>query len=126
MGAIKSKAYFNRQFTFGNEYERFTLTNLLNLKNSTEIKFSKDGGISIFTSQYVNDDNKEDIEKIYKFFDTNSNKDGNLTYQELYDGIEEAIYASVDKKQHINTDRIIEYFKDNGIELKKICKWFRR
>ena len=116
MGAIIT--HFNWQFTYGNKYERFTLTNLLNLKNSTEIKFSKDAGNSIFSSQHVNDENKEDIEKIYKFFDTNSNKDGNLTYQELYDGIEEAIIASMDKKQHVNVDKVNAFFKNNGIELK--------
>lgn len=118
MGAIN--IHYNRQMTFGDNYEPFTVANLFNLKNSNTIRFTKDGEKSVFNSRYVNENNKEDIEKLYNFFDLNTNKDGNLTYRELFNEISDIMgyIVSDNDVQHIDAEYLNNHLKLVGLDLK--------
>ena len=99
------------------ENEKFTLEGTYAQEKYTATKYTKSGQNCIFDSEYVNEENKEDINSLFNFADIN--KDGNLTYKELAD----AIYDIIDNTKYtakLDLNSMTSYLKSKDINLNNI------
>ncbi len=86
-------------------------------ENKKNTKYSLSGEKSIFNSQYLNEENKDDLLSLFKFAD--KNKDQNLSHQEIAN----AIYEIIDNSrigEELDIERLNKFLKSKKIKLNSI------